>query len=261
MLKFLDIYPSIDIVSGYAMVSQTAIKITQGKHYNKAQVDNKILGTPVEVVNRWQNAGAKYVHMVDLDAAAGKGDNYQSIKEAVVKANAQVQICGGIRDDETLSRALNLGCQRVNIGTAALENVAWCEKVLMEYGDKIAIALDVKQIEGQYYLTSRGWNIINKMLWPVLERLNKIGCQRYVVTDVDRGGMLSSPNFDLLQQVCNKTASPIIAGGGVASLDDIKKLSTMRRQGIEGVILGQALHIGLINLPNALLATKSHDIE
>lgn len=248
----LNIYPSVDIVSGFAMVSQAAIRMTRGEHFDKSNINKMILGTPTEVIERWQKSGAKYAHIVDLDAAADKGDNYEVIKEAVNNARIRVQVCGGIRDEKTLSRVLSLGCQRINIGTAALENPSWCEKVIMEHGDKIAIALDVKNINGEYYLTSRGWNIKCEVLWPVLEKLNKIGCQRYVVTDVERGGMLSSPNFHLLNEVCSKTDSPVIAGGGVSSLDDIKKLSIMQSIGIEGAILGQVIHTGMMSLSSAL---------
>lgn len=248
----LDIYPSIDIVSGFAMVSQTAIKMTLGKAYDQSNISKSILGTPAEVIKKWQDDGAKKIHIVDLDAAAGKGDNYQVVKEAILSSQVHAQVCGGIRDDRTLERALNLGCERVNIGTAILENMAWCEKVIKEYGDKIAIALDVKQINGDYHLTSRGWGQNGSVLWPVLDKLNQLGCLRYVVTDVEKGGMLSTPNFELLTEVCAKTDSPIIAGGGVSSLDDIRTLSCMRNLGIEGVILGQALHIEIINIPSVL---------
>ncbi|MDX4944739.1 HisA/HisF-related TIM barrel protein [Providencia manganoxydans] len=247
-----DIYPSIDIVSGFAMVSQAAIKMMLENSYDQSHVSKMILGTPTEVINKWQNEGAKKVHIVDLNAAAGTGDNYQAVKQAISMSHVRAQVCGGIRDDRTLERALNLGCERVNIGTAVLENIKWCEKVIKEHGNKIAIALDVKQINGDYYLTSRGWRVNGGLLWPVLDKLNKLGCLRYVVTDVEKGGMLSKPNFDLLKKVCTKTDSPIIAGGGVSSLNDIITLSDMRELGIEGVILGQALHIGIINIPSIL---------
>lgn len=247
-----DIYPSIDIVSGCAMVSQAAIKMTLENSYDQANIDKMSLGTPADVMKIWQDDGAKIVHIVDLDAAAGIGDNYQAIKEAISISNIRAQVCGGIRDDRTLERALGLGCERVNIGTAVLENIKWCEKIIKENGEKIAIALDVKQVNGDYYLTSRGWRVNGDLLWPVLDKLNKLGCLRYVVTDVEKGGMLSQPNFKLLEEVCTKTDSPVIAGGGISSLNDIMMLSGMRGLGIDGVILGQALHIGLINIPSVV---------
>ncbi|WP_237387582.1 HisA/HisF-related TIM barrel protein [Xenorhabdus sp. Sc-CR9] len=248
-----EIFPSVDIVDGIAMTSNSAIRLTRGE----SPTLRRPLGTPADVALAWQNAGAKWIHVVDLDAASGKGSNSHLIADVLDAVDINVQVCGGIRDEEILRRTLATGCQRVNIGTAALEKPDWCAKAIAEYGDKIAIALDVKCTPEGYQLATHGWNVSNGNLWDVLERLDKQGCQRYVVTDVGRGGMMSSPNFTLLREVCEKTASPVVAGGGVSSIDDLCTLADMSYLGVEGAILGQALHIGKVSLEDALATTQS----
>ncbi|TNH44178.1 HisA/HisF-related TIM barrel protein [Photorhabdus luminescens] len=248
-----EIFPSVDIVDGIAMTSNSAIRLTRGESPTLRQP----LGTPAEVALAWQNAGAKWIHVVDLDAASGRGSNSYLIADVLAAVNINVQVCGGIRDETILRKVLATGCQRVNLGTAALENPDWCARAIAEYGDKIAIALDVKSTSEGYQLATHGWNVSKSNLWDVLERLDKQGCQRYVVTDVERGGMMSSPNFTLLQEVCAKTSSPVIAGGGVSSLDDLRALADLSTIGVEGAILGQALHIGKVPLEDALAATQS----
>ncbi|TDB55715.1 HisA/HisF-related TIM barrel protein [Photorhabdus luminescens] len=248
-----EIFPSVDIVDGIAMTSNSAIRLTRGE----SPTLRRPLGTPAEVALAWQNAGAKWIHVVDLDAASGRGSNSHLIADVLAAVNINVQVCGGIRDETILRKVLATGCQRVNLGTAALENPDWCARAIAEYGDKIAIALDVKNTSEGYQLATHGWNVSKGNLWDVLERLDKQGCQRYVVTDVERGGMMSSPNFTLLQEVCAKTSSPVIAGGGVSSLDDLRALADLSTIGVEGAILGQALHIGKVPLEDALAATQS----
>ncbi|CCW32262.1 1-(5-phosphoribosyl)-5-((5-phosphoribosylamino)methylideneamino) imidazole-4-carboxamide isomerase 2 [Xenorhabdus nematophila F1] len=248
-----EIFPSVDIVDGTAMTSNSAIRLTRGENSTL----RRPLGTPAEVALAWQNAGAKWIHVVDLDAASGRGSNSHLIADVINAVDINVQVCGGIRDEEILQRVLATGCQRVNLGTAALEKPDWCARAIAEYGDKIAIALDVKCTPEGYQLATHGWNVSNGNLWDVLERLNKQGCQRYVVTDVERGGMMSSPNFTLLREVREKTSSPVVAGGGVSSIDDLCTLAGMSNLGIEGAILGQALHIGKISLEDALAATQA----
>ncbi|AWK40740.1 1-(5-phosphoribosyl)-5-((5-phosphoribosylamino)methylideneamino)imidazole-4-carboxamide isomerase [Photorhabdus laumondii subsp. laumondii] len=248
-----EIFPSVDIVDGIAMTSNSAIRLTRGE----SSTLRRPLGTPAEVALAWQNAGAKWIHVVDLDAASGRGSNSHLIADVLAAVDINVQVCGGIRDETILRKVLATGCQRVNLGTAALENPDWCAQAIAEYGDKIAIALDVKSTSEGYQLATHGWNVSKGNLWDLLERLDKQGCQRYVVTDVERGGMMSSPNFTLLQEVCAKTSSPVIAGGGVSSLDDLRALADLSTIGVEGAILGQALHIGKVPLEDALAATQS----
>ncbi|WP_340609474.1 HisA/HisF-related TIM barrel protein [Xenorhabdus bharatensis] len=251
--KAFEVFPSVDIVDGIAMTSNSAIRLTRGE----SSTLRRPLGTPAEVALAWQNAGAKWIHVVDLDAASGRGSNSHLIADVIEAVDINVQVCGGIRNEEILSRVLATGCQRVNLGTAVLENPDWCARAIGEYGDKIAIALDVRSTPEGYQLATHGWNVNNGKLWDILEGLERQGCQRYVVTDVERGGMMSSPNFTLLSEVCAKTSSPVIAGGGVSSIDDLRILAGMYDQGVEGAILGQALHIGKVPLEEAIAATRT----
>ena len=248
MQKRFYLYPSVDVVNRMAMTSNSAISLTRGEVETKSE----ILGTPAEITQLWEKSGASWIHIVDLDAASGKKDNYDAIAEAVASVNVNVQVCGGIRDDKSLNRVLRTGCERINISTAVLENPYWCEKIISEHGDKIAIALDVKPTPEGYILTKKGWNIPSDNLWRVIERLEKYGCQRYVVTDISKGGKMSRPNFQLLKEITNFTDSPIISGGGVSNLNDIKMLSEMLGSGVEGTVIGQALHIGKISFPEAM---------
>jgi 1-(5-phosphoribosyl)-5-[(5-phosphoribosylamino)methylideneamino] imidazole-4-carboxamide isomerase/N-(5'phosphoribosyl)anthranilate isomerase len=244
------VFPSIDIVDGVAMTSNSAIRITRGEYNTLRQP----IGSPLDVALAWQSAGAEWIHIVDLDAASGRGSNRQVIADVIANIDIDVQLCGGIRDEAALSMALATGCKRVNLGTAALEQPDWCARAIKQYGDKIAIALDVRNTSGGYRLATRGWNVDAGNLWDVLDRLNGDGCSRYIVTDVERGGMMSSPNFKLLSEVCARTSSAIVAGGGISGLEDLSALAEMSKLGVEGAILGQALHIGKVSLEDALNA-------
>jgi phosphoribosylanthranilate isomerase len=189
---------------------------------------------------------------VDLDAAFGRGTNHELLAEVVGKVGMQVEISGGIRDDETLKRALDSGARRVNIGTAALENPEWCDRICGEYGDRVAIGLDVKG--GR--LAARGWTREGGELFETLERLERAGCERYVVTDVNSDGMLSGPNLDLLRSVCEATDKPVIASGGVSSLDDLRALAGLTGIGVEGAIVGTALYERNFTVAEALNLLK-----
>ena len=158
------------------------------------------------------------------------------------------ELSGGIRDDESLHRALATGCRRVNLGTAALENPDWTSKVIAEFGDRIAVGLDVR---GRT-LAARGWTKEGGDLFETIERLDKDGCARYVVTDVTKDGTLKSPNLDLLRSVCEVTKAPIVASGGISSIADIEALKSLVEVGVEGAIMGKALYAGAFTLEEAL---------
>ncbi|MFK0202449.1 bifunctional 1-(5-phosphoribosyl)-5-((5-phosphoribosylamino)methylideneamino)imidazole-4-carboxamide isomerase/phosphoribosylanthranilate isomerase PriA [Streptomyces lavendulae] len=243
------IYPSVDVVAATAMTSNSAIRMARGE--NGA---GRALGDPLEVALTWQAAGAQWVHLVDLDAATGRGSNRAQLARITGALDVKVQLCGGIRDQESLDMALATGCDRVNLSTAALESPEWCARALAEHGERIAIALDVRMTPDGYRLVTRGWNKDGGDLWEVLDRLEREGCTRYVVTDVERGGMMSSPNLQLLREVCARTDAPVVAGGGVADAQDLRRLAELSALGVEGTILGQALHTGVITLPEALSA-------
>jgi phosphoribosyl isomerase A len=235
----LVLLPAVDVAGGQA------VQLVQG-----VAGSEKRFGDPRVAVERWQRAGAEWLHLVDLDAAFGRGNNAELVGEVTAQASLHVELSGGIRDDASLERALATGCARVNIGTAALERPEWCEEVIASFGDRIAIGLDVRG----HTLAARGWTREGGELYATLERLNAAGCRRYVVTDVASDGMLSGPNLDLLQRVCERTDARVVASGGISSLADIHALAELVPQGVEGAIIGTALYVGNFSLEEALRA-------
>ena len=241
MADHLQLLPAVDIAGGQA------VQLVQG-----VAGSEKRFGDPVEAALRWQDAGAEWIHLVDLDAAFGRGHNRELLAEIVGRLDLQVEMSGGIRDDESLSAALATGCRRVNIGTAALEQPEWCARVIGEHGDRIAIGLDVR---GRT-LAARGWTREGGDLYDVLSRLDSEGCARYVVTDVNKDGMLQGPNLQLLRDVCAATPAPVIASGGVTTIEDVRALMDLVPLGVEGAIAGTALYEGRFSLEEALALTR-----
>jgi phosphoribosyl isomerase A len=237
MTKALELLPAIDVASGQAV---RLVKGLSGTETN--------YGSPVDQAIEFQAAGANWIHLVDLDAAFGRGDNFELLKEVIGNVDIKVELSGGIRDTESLERALSTNCNRINLGTAALENPDWTAAVIEKYGEKIAVGLDVK---GET-LAARGWVKEGGNLWEVLTRLEQAGCPRYVVTDVNRDGTLEGPNLDLLKKICQHTNRPIIASGGVSSLEDISQLRELVAIGVEGAIVGKALYAKKFELAEAL---------
>ena len=233
----LELLPAVDISEGGAVQLQQGVAGSGWK-----------FGDPWLAAKRWQDDGAEWIHLVDLDAAFGRGHNREIIREIVARLDLKVELSGGIRDAESLDIALATGCRRVNIGTAALEDPEWTARAIAEYGDRVAIGLDVRGTR----LAARGWTSEGGELWETLERLDREGCARYVVTDVAKDGMLAGPNLDLLREVCARTDRPVIASGGVSTLADIEAISGMVDQGVEGAIIGSALYKGAFTLTEAL---------
>ncbi|GIZ98925.1 phosphoribosyl isomerase A [Tsukamurella sp. TY48] len=213
-------------------------------------------GSPRDAALAWQNDGAQWVHLVDLDAAFGKGSNRELLAGVIGELDVKVELSGGIRDDDSLAAALATGCARVNLGTAAIENPEWCARAIAEHGDKIAVGLDVKQIDGQWRLRGRGWVTDGGDLWEVLARLDRDGCSRYVVTDVSKDGTLTGPNLDLLAAVAEATPAPIVASGGISALADLEAIATLVDRGVDSAIVGKALYAGRFTLPEALAAVS-----
>ncbi|MEU4651108.1 bifunctional 1-(5-phosphoribosyl)-5-((5-phosphoribosylamino)methylideneamino)imidazole-4-carboxamide isomerase/phosphoribosylanthranilate isomerase PriA [Nocardia fluminea] len=241
----LVLLPAVDVANG------EAVRLVQGEAGSETSY-----GSPRDAALAWQQAGAEWVHLVDLDAAFGKGGNRELIAAVVGELDVKVELSGGIRDDDSLKAALATGCARVNIGTAAIENPQWCARVLGEYGDRIAVGLDVKQIDGQWRLRGRGWVTDGGDLWEVLERLERDGCARYVVTDVSKDGTLTGPNLELLSEVANAAEAPVVASGGISVLDDLVAIAGLADDGVEGAIIGKALYAGRFTLPEALAAVR-----
>lgn len=213
---------------------------------------DKHFGDPLQAALRWQEAGSQWLHLVDLDAAFGEGNNAEVIAEMVATVDMNVELTGGIRDDATLERALSTGCTRVNIGTAALENPGWCEEIIQEFGERIAISLDVK---GER-LAARGWTSEGGNVYELIDRLDAVGCARYVLTDVASDGMMQGPNLPLLGSVCARTDAPVVASGGVATLGDLRQLAGLVSIGVEGAIIGTALYEGTFTVQEALELTR-----
>ncbi len=235
--KRLELLPAVDVADGQA------VRLVQGEAGSETGY-----GDPVEAALAWQNAGAEWLHLVDLDAAFGRGDNIEVLKGVVEKLDIKIEMSGGIRDDASLNRALSLKPARINLGTAALENPEWTRRVIAEHGDIIAVGLDVRGTT----LAARGWTKEGGDLWEVLDRLEADGCTRYVVTDVTKDGTLQGPNVELLQEVARRTEKPVVASGGISSLDDIRALRELVGTGVEGAIMGKALYAGKFTLEEAL---------
>ncbi|MDN6022047.1 MAG: bifunctional 1-(5-phosphoribosyl)-5-((5-phosphoribosylamino)methylideneamino)imidazole-4-carboxamide isomerase/phosphoribosylanthranilate isomerase PriA, partial [Acidipropionibacterium jensenii] len=212
----------------------------------------KVFGDPLEAARRWQTQGAQWIHLVDLDAAFGRGSNTELIRRVVGEMGINVEVSGGIRDQASLDAALAAGASRVNIGTAALENPQWCDEAVAQFGDRVAIGLDVRGDR----LAARGWTQEGGRLLEVLARLEEAGCRRYVVTDVNSDGMLTGPNYELLGQVCARTQGKVVASGGISTLEDLRRLRGLVPIGVEGAIVGTALYLGNFTLPDAMTVCR-----
>lgn len=241
-MNFLELLPAVDVKDG------RAVRLVQGELARES-----VYGSPLEVALDFQKSGAQWLHLVDLDAAFGRGENSALLAEVVGRLDIDVELSGGIRDDESLKRALATGCRRVNLGTAALENPEWTSRVIAEHGDRIAVGLDVRG----HVLAARGWTQEGGDLFETLARLESDGCARYVVTDVTKDGTLQGPNLELLKEVCAATKKPVVASGGISSLEDIKALCALTEIGVEGAIVGKALYAAAFTLEQALEVTRS----
>lgn len=233
----LELLPAVDVADGQA------VRLTQGEAGSETDY-----GDPLAAAQDWVAQGAEWIHLVDLDRAFGRGTNEKLLAEVVASVDVKVEMSGGIRDDASLEAALATGCARVNIGTAALENPEWTASAIARFGDQVAVGLDVRG----HTLAARGWTEDGGDLWEVLKRLDDAGCARYVVTDVRKDGMLTGPNLDLLTAVCEATDAPVVASGGISSLDDIAALRSLVETGVEGAIVGKALYNGNFTLTQAL---------
>ncbi|MEK9536007.1 MAG: bifunctional 1-(5-phosphoribosyl)-5-((5-phosphoribosylamino)methylideneamino)imidazole-4-carboxamide isomerase/phosphoribosylanthranilate isomerase PriA [Aquiluna sp.] len=234
----LELLPAVDVASG------KAVRLTQGEAGSEED-----FGHPLDAAKDWIAAGAEWIHLVDLDAAFGRGSNREVIAEVVANAGStKIELSGGIRDSASLEAALELGATRVNLGTAALEDPDWTAGAIEEFGDKIAVGLDVRGTT----LAARGWTKEGGDLFEVLDRLEQAGCARYVVTDVTKDGTLRGPNLELLRSVMERIEKPVVASGGISSLEDIANLAALVPMGLEGAILGKSLYAGRFTLEEAL---------
>ena len=240
-MKKLILLPAVDVKGGQA------VRLVRGELANQSNY-----GAPLDAALDFQSAGAEWIHLVDLDAAFGTGSNHEILVDVIKKLDIKVELSGGIRNEESLKRALDTGCERINLGTAALENPDWTASVVSRFGERIAVGLDVRG----HTLAARGWTKEGGDLFETIERLDRDGCSRYVVTDVNKDGTLQGPNLALLREVCSATNKPIIASGGVSTLDDVRALRALTEIGIEGSIVGKALYSGAFTLQEALAVSS-----
>ncbi|EKU47047.1 bifunctional 1-(5-phosphoribosyl)-5-((5-phosphoribosylamino)methylideneamino)imidazole-4-carboxamide isomerase/phosphoribosylanthranilate isomerase PriA [Brevibacterium casei] len=237
MTDKLVLLPAVDVADG------KAVRLVQGEAGTETDY-----GSPIDAAHDFEERGAEWIHLVDLDAAFGRGSNSDLLNQVVKAVDIKVEISGGIRDTESLERALDTGAERVNIGTAALENPEWTAEMIARFGDQIAVGLDVR---GQT-LSARGWTKDGGDLFEVLAGLEAANCARYVVTDVRKDGTLQGPNLELLESLSTRTDKPITASGGVSSLDDLRSLRALVPAGVDSAIVGKALYAGKFTLEEAL---------
>lgn len=242
-MKELELLPAVDVREGQA------VRLVQGELSNQTNY-----GSPIDAALDFQSAGAQWIHLVDLDAAFGTGSNHELLADVIGRLDIKVELSGGIRDEDSLSRAIATGCARINLGTAALENPEWTASVISRHGDLIAVGLDVRG----HTLAARGWTRDGGDLFETIQRLDRDGCSRYVVTDVNKDGTLKGPNVELLREVCAATTQPIIASGGVSTLADLEQLRNLTAIGVEGAIVGKALYAGSFTLEDALSIAYHH---
>ena len=240
-MKKLILLPAVDVKGGQA------VRLVRGELANQSNY-----GAPLDAALDFQSAGAEWIHLVDLDAAFGTGSNHEILADVIKKLEIKVELSGGIRNEDSLKRALDTGCERINLGTAALENPEWTASVVSRFGERIAVGLDVRG----HTLAARGWTKEGGDLFETIERLDRDGCSRYVVTDVNKDGTLQGPNLALLKEVCSATNRPVIASGGVSTLDDLRALRELTEIGVEGSIVGKALYAGSFTLQEALAVSS-----
>ncbi|NOX30287.1 MAG: bifunctional 1-(5-phosphoribosyl)-5-((5-phosphoribosylamino)methylideneamino)imidazole-4-carboxamide isomerase/phosphoribosylanthranilate isomerase PriA [Actinobacteria bacterium] len=244
MADYLELLPAVDVRGGQA------VQLGRG-----AVGTEKVLGDPIAAALDWQARGAEWIHLVDVDAAYGQGNNRSLLAEIIGRLDVAVELSGGIRDDESLTAAMATGCRRLIVGTDALDRREWCAKAIAEFGDRVAVGLDVRGST----LSPRGQDREGGDLYDVLGRLDSEGCVRYVVTDVDKDGMLQGPNLDLLRDVCAATDRPLVASGGVTKLSDLQALQGLLDAGVEGAIIGAALYERRFTLEEALSQTRPRE--
>ena len=240
-MKKLTLLPAVDVKGGQA------VRLVRGELANQSNY-----GAPLDAALDFQSAGAEWIHLVDLDAAFGTGSNHEILADVIKKLDIKVELSGGIRNEDSLKRALDTGCERINLGTAALEDPEWTASVVSRFGERIAVGLDVRG----HTLAARGWTKEGGDLFETIERLDRDGCSRYVVTDVNKDGTLQGPNLALLKEVCSATNRPVIASGGVSTLDDLRALRELTEIGVEGSIVGKALYAGSFTLQEALAVSS-----
>ena len=240
----LTLLPAVDVRNG------KAVRLKQGASGSETDY-----GSPLDAAQAWAGAGASWIHLVDLDAAFGTGNNRTELAAIAreLGSSINIEMSGGIRDDASLKAAFDAGATRVNIGTAALEDPDWTVSVIAQYGERVAVGLDVRG----HTLAARGWVKEGGDLFEAMTMLDAAGCARYVVTDVTRDGMMSGPNLALLREVGERTPAKVSASGGISSIADLRAIAQLEQYGVDSAILGKALYAGAFTLEEALAAVNA----
>ncbi len=233
-MKPLELLPAIDIKNGKVIQLSSAVSGS-----------TTVMVEPLEVIQRFSSAGSKWIHLVDLDAAYGTGENAKLIKHLVQMSQVDIQLSGGIANQKSLDAALATSAKRVNISTAGLQDIDWIKNVIEKYRERVCVGLDVTNGS----LIARGSGKVIGDLDHFISVLNEAGCSRIIVTDNSTDGALVGPNFQLLEQVINQSSAEIVASGGVSNLSDLKQL---RKMGLAGAIVGKALYVGQFSIEEAL---------
>lgn len=238
------IFPAIDLRAG------KAVRLLQGDPDKQTVFSDH----PLAVAHSWQDRGARFLHLVDLDGAfAGKPQNLDVIKEIAALLSIPVQVGGGIRDLATVEELLNLGVARVILGTTAISKPQMVEEAVKQFGDKIVVGIDGK--DGKVAI--EGWeNTVEKTVLELALEMREIGVQRIVFTDTRLDGMMKGPNIASTKDIAVKSGLKVIASGGVSSLDDIRALKELEAFGVEGVITGKAIYTGAFSLEDALAVAE-----
>jgi phosphoribosylanthranilate isomerase len=233
-MKPLELLPAIDIKNGKVIQLSSAVSGS-----------STVMVEPLEVIQRFSSAGSKCIHLVDLDAAYGTGENAKLIRHLVQMSQVDIQLSGGIANQKSLDVALATTAKRVNISTAGLEDIDWIKNVIEKYRERVCVGLDVTQGS----LIARGSGKVIGDLDHFISVLNEAGCSRIIVTDNSTDGALVGPNFQLLEQVISQSSAEVVASGGVSNLSDLMQL---RKMGLAGAIVGKALYVGKFSIEEAL---------
>ncbi len=231
------IIPAIDLIGG------KAVRLQKGD-YNKVTVYSD---TPAEVANEFESKGARMLHVVDLDGAKdGTTANFDTVRKITESTSLSVEIGGGVRDIERVRRYIEVGVDRIIVGTAALNDPDFLREAIRLYGERIVVGVDIK--DG--YVAIKGWiELSDVSCFDLCQRLSELGVKTVIVTDISKDGMMSGTNIELYRELSERFDINIIASGGVSSLDDIKTLADMN---IYGAILGKALYTGDVELSEAI---------
>ena len=245
----LQLLPAVDVVNGQS------VRLERGQARSA-----RSFGDPRKAVADFVDAGAAWIHLADIDAAFGRGSNaalLAAIVEETRETGVRIEWSGGVRNEESLLVAIGSGAARVNLATSALADLEWAAGAIERFGQRLAVCLDVRGAA----LSARGASVEIGGLWEILPVLEKAGCRRYVVTDVARDGAMNGPNTKLLREVAHAASAPIIASGGVSSLDDIRGLRELVGEGIDSAIVGKALYEGAFTLRQAIEAAGDQNLQ